>query len=1188
MMMTEGLDYLSVRVCRTDGKGKNLLEGSGTLFEDNGLYYVMTAYHCLSKKDNKVDIAEDLKLTNITFRYNRKDVKVDILYMVDKNPITDWALISVEKPSVDWTYEGKLKLTTNINVGAIYESYPYLSVNEGKGRYTEVIPLNKEGTCHVSGDISTSRYGVDDVLQGGSGAGIMRNVNRILYCFGFMRKTKPQGLLNDIESVCVDDIIPLLSKNAHKSFTKDEIQKANAESKKQQLDFYSEQLNQSKDSESLKAVVTQLLNATIPAMIDSLQDEQALALLKLVDNNSVNLFEEDAKLKALCLFDYSQYYRLIQDVDKAREYSHKAYELDDTNPKYVEPEARKLWFERDYESAKALLNTLPEENLFRLAVEVYDSENQQESFLALKEKYRQNYKFRYYLLDLYNGYGYPRWIVEGIELKEPETLSLSLLPDWVFFFTCVHYRMQGIIPLSFDAYMPPKVLQMGFDAGWRYFELAKGTKLEKAIPMLSALYFYWGFLLKNKKEEWYKEFMNVTIQEDNDINRKFYAIMQSSMLSMMGKYDDAYTNIVSKGLTPDVLMWSLVAGLSCVSQDIKYLYGLNEYSKKFDFEIDSQISEVLVQVAEFLAIEAACPFIEDLKFQKDYEKRLLLDYNKLSNNESVSIDGYDGFIDQLTGVLTAVAATIMFHVGDKDDALKYLKMTFKDGDGSRNEKTYYHLLSSDPARQKEYYLYLEDKRNKDIPLTPIEQRYEYNYALTLQDFEKALGFIEIIWEENKNDEYAFSAYVDLLGKCRPMDLMMVYDVVLEFPFKLYASIELVYLAFATNQFLFQAAEILYVHTDRLKDDALNAYYIQQTIMGYIREIATTVEDIVSESNYVSYIINEHESFCRMVSPGTILGAALIGRKKGETIELVLSGEHKQIRIQNIYNKYGYLHYNIFRNIMEMGGNDYLHPLKAPKNDSPEALSDFLRQLEILNSEGVSAYEKTLEKYYKGEVGLYALVNEDDVLSGYYKLLFSSFELRLKPYTDYLRTKEILFRINHRTLLDITSLLQLFEFSCLKGGFKYKERFLLPRIIYNMVVAFQKTIPVLTNLDFFKAMEEGCLHQFSNNPRENIELRIQTLIDWIEQNCDIVTNPTLLNVNQPFKQNMNVLLFQHVIIELMTSEPRLLLTEDYYMERLMTISLPMVSTETYIYVVEGEAKGKEFTDFLMRNHNKYVS
>ena len=147
---------------------------------------------------------------------------------------------------------------------------------------------------------------------------------------------------------------------------------------------------------------------------------------------------------------------------------------------------------------------------------------------------------------------------------------------------------------------------------------------------------------------------------------------------------------------------------------------------------------------------------------------------------------------------------------------------------------------------------------------------------------------------------------------------------------------------------------------------------------------------------------------------------------------------------------------------------------------------------------------------------------------------------------------------------------------------------MPRMIYNVVEAFQKSLPVLTNLEFFKAMEEGHIYRFSENPRTNIEMRIQSLKEWIEKDCEIVTSPMVLNVNGPNGMNGNVMLLQHTIVELINAGvPRMLLTEDYYLERLMKIKLPIASTETYMYEMEGIDIGKAFTEFLHKNNCRYV-
>ena len=177
---------------------------------------------------------------------------------------------------------------------------------------------------------------------------------------------------------------------------------------------------------------------------------------------------------------------------------------------------------------------------------------------------------------------------------------------------------------------------------------------------------------------------------------------------------------------------------------------------------------------------------------------------------------------------------------------------------------------------------------------------------------------------------------------------------------------------------------------------------------------------------------------------------------------------------------------------------------------------------------------------------------------------------------------------HRCVLDITSLILLFEFSNIKGGINYKERFILPRYIYYMIVAFQKQIPILKSYDFFLAMKEGCLHKFSEDQREDVELRFKALIDWMEQNCDIVTNPAILNINNNMNSNPHSKLFQYTFVELMNDgQQNLVLTEDAYIEKLMNVPLIIASTESYVYTVEGKELGIAFSDFLIMNHNRYV-
>ena len=88
--MTDGIDNISVRIYRLDEDNKRpVIRGTGTLFEDKGNYYVLTAYHCLEKRKNGVVIIPlDLEQTKIAFFFQSdpdQQVDVDVIKLVDKD-----------------------------------------------------------------------------------------------------------------------------------------------------------------------------------------------------------------------------------------------------------------------------------------------------------------------------------------------------------------------------------------------------------------------------------------------------------------------------------------------------------------------------------------------------------------------------------------------------------------------------------------------------------------------------------------------------------------------------------------------------------------------------------------------------------------------------------------------------------------------------------------------------------------------------------------------------------------------------------------------------------------------------------------------------------------------------------------------------------------------------------------------
>lgn len=1176
--MTEGLLYISVRIYREDSNGEALIKGSGTLFEDNGFYYVLTAYHCI--EDDKAGIAVDLNLTKIAIRLNKKDYPVDIIGMVDKNKDSDWALLSVNKPSIDWSYEGKVKLTTQINIDTIYESYPYVTAFNGVGRYTRVIPLNDEGYCHISDDVTSGRLHADTVMNGGSGAGIVINDAGVLYCFGFMKETLPQGQLNDFRAVCVDDIIPLLSSGAVRDFTEQELSLLKEEKRKEQSSVLAQNLTATKNKQELLDIVKPLLESTIPALLNNLQDEMAKELLDVIEEHCQELFVENPRLHAQYYYCKGLYYRLLFDAQNTKETYKKAYELNTADEKLIAIEAARLWKEKAYKEALALTKKLSEDNEIKIALSVVSNEDPEAAFHNLSQALRDKKSLRFRISDMIGGEnGMPLWLMQGAELEEPETLSLKNLADWMYFFTCIHYQVQGFIPLSLDNLKLDNVFSKAYYGSKKYFSLAKDTKIEHAIPILEALYCYWSFLVE-KQDKWIERLSTVDLSKES-IDKQIYGqVLHSSILTLKKQYDNAFQNIFKHKEWPvNNLIVQFVIALCCVSKQIHYFITLIE-DRKDSFGMDWGVDAAFTALAQVFPPTEFAELMKRSHLSDVVRYRLYSDFNKLFFHEHYSIDFYTvERIATLHEEAAAVAATLLFHGGEKEKAINYLKDKVNQGEHNVCEETYYQLIAQDNLHRPEYFEYLQTQRKNGAEVTENQLREEFNFSLMLQDFDNALDVIRIIWDRNPADEWAIANYFALSGRKGKVAVKKLISLVLDFPFTKANLVQNVYFALTSNGFLEEATQFLYSNTIKLQSEGLSAFYDQQAIMGPIVGIVNRQYQEVIDGSYVLYTTDGSDRLCRKVTGGTVLGDSLIGHQKDDELSIVLSGEEKHIKILGIFNKYYYLHFKSMKEVMENGGNAYFTPFRIDTSNSGDAQKQLVEFLEKMSGEDERL--EAIEKYKRGELGLIHFVDDSDIFLSYYDLLFTDFPRLSIPYGNYIVKNPLLFIDSCEYVLDITAMLLLFEFSMLNSEWKPRKKFLLPKFIRELVLVQQKTLPMDVGAGLHKAMKRGKLHRFSDDYGKNLVERFEAMEKWIDSHCTIVASSEILKIDQPIDSQKGRLL-SYTLIELLNNNPnklRVLLSEDYYYQNMCENLLPLISTESYMYKKEGEHWGKKFSEFL---------
>ena len=1192
--MTEGIDNISVRIYRQDEEKQPVIKGTGTLFEDKGNYYVLTAYHCLEKKkDGIVIIPLDLEQTKIAFFFQSDPeqlVDVDVIKLVDKDEDKDWALIDVRKPEVDWDYNGKLKFSNQIIVNRLYECYPYLSDYEGYGRTMALTATNKMGFWHIKEELTGGRYQADLLMEGGSGAGVMYSEDGTTFCcYGILKRTLEGGSYNDVCSVNMKDILSVLSPELVRIYTKEELEAINKEGINQGVGQYTERILAAQSNEELEEIATTLITSTIPTLIDNLQASFASELFSIVNKYCETVLKGNEKLDALYHYHYGEYCILMADAVGARESMTKAYELDPNNSLCVAVEAQRIWKNGERQDGFRIIQTVADDDVTKQAMAILLAENPQAAFNSLPPEQQKSYKLRYKILDLDQFRSdFTDWLYD-VEIKEPETLTLSNLTEWLFMFTVYRVRFRDYVLFSREGRKDQiPAYREAFNSACKYYEKAKGTPLEKSVPLLEALQCYWGYICDaHNAGHWLKAYQSIDLSTEEMHQKEFCTLMLSSMLCMEGRFEEAYQVIIEKHTAPTHHLMMFAIGLFNYNKRLDYLPRFVHEIHAEDFRMSTGESDMLMTTAYNFTPDAFLPILKELKFEIEAEKRLLADACLMEHDIKVDTDDYPSFIHLFEGGLAATAAKILFDSGKQEYALDYLKGKFVAGSQDYCEHTYLQMLGAMPSKRYEYLESIRSMRKHGIIDNENQLRLEYNYSLTLGDLDNAYEVVDLLWKRNKEDEWVIAAYIDLTGRIKPQDLPQWYEKAMKFPFKQDHFIRLVYFSFAKNGYVDKATHFLYTKVKELKMSALSAFYDQEVIMGYASKVANEPYETVIEGSYVVYTTNGNDRHCREITGETVLGRALLGHCKDDEIKLELGGLDKTITIIGIHNQYYYLHYTNMQEIMESGGNQYFTPFHFDVEPTEEGAKQIRGFLERFGDGGKRQH--SLEQYQRGEQGLINLFKEDDAIGSYYGFLFSKFPIQLKSYESYKKDKPELMGNGHIYVLDLTSLLLLFEFSLLNEGWKPRKRFCIPKLIHSMIDDYKKELPVQSSFELQEAMTEGYIHRFADKDYlKELEKRFTALQFWVDGNCELVVNTDILQIEQPI-QNATQQLFTYTMVELLQKgKPlRVLLTEDWYLEKMMGTPLPIISTETYMYEVEGEEIGKAFTDFLHKNNCVFI-
>lgn len=484
-----------------------------------------------------------------------------------------------------------------------------------------------------------------------------------------------------------------------------------------------------------------------------------------------------------------------------------------------------------------------------------------------------------------------------------------------------------------------------------------------------------------------------------------------------------------------------------------------------------------------------------------------------------------------------------------------------------------HKFSDDVIDEKEINIpAISEPKESDIveniSESPSQEAIIEKYRqLVLQaDFKSALPIIEKLYEADSNNENLLLNYIYVLSMAEPDSLSSIVPTVLAYHFT--SSENLLYAVnrLSVNGQPKAAVDIFYNHCLQANDEVLDSlFYSTVALNPTLSAISRKEYQEVEEGKCVLYEDEAHNRHAFMVSSTTTLGAALLQKHKGEEVNVELVGENKRIKIIAIFDKYYMIEHRAIHNLFEHGGNEVITPFKLDESLLDEGKTQQL--LKFLESLGPSrSIKEQMEDAYKKIPSLLITANvAGDLMSGYYFLMTEG--IALSPWPSNAMGSDVRLQyINDETefVLDLSSFIKLSE-HYFADGLVPSKKFIISSYLKSLVEEFCKTAMANTNFVLHEALTSGKLHKFSDNPVENMQMRIDGLRRFMAVSCVEESHHIPKNILDDIqKKNVNVVLLFANTISLLNKIPnRVLITEDWYIFFQMRRLIFMINYKEYL-------------------------
>lgn len=390
-------------------------------------------------------------------------------------------------------------------------------------------------------------------------------------------------------------------------------------------------------------------------------------------------------------------------------------------------------------------------------------------------------------------------------------------------------------------------------------------------------------------------------------------------------------------------------------------------------------------------------------------------------------------------------------------------------------------------------------------------------------------------------------------------------------------VTLVYRVFSENGYSETAAELLYNAAKASDDYGLRTFYHNETLSGMISNIARMEYDVAEEGNYVLCDKDGQRLFYLASDNGSSISKAMLGAKKDDEVDTEIGFKPIKLKIIGIYNKYYKLAGDIMREAKD-GSNPGIVPFEIDKEHPLESLEMVIRKMSKDTQTPEEILKTAYAKYERGEIGLYHLVDDNNMLSSYYKYLFTPFRVHVNMYFNE-RRKITEIPVDTQFVLDLPTIITFAEFAA-KTGNKIKGQKTITKLLHEYLRFANKSAIHIADGDFYEAMGRGNLVKYSEYVDVDANEHIKKLLEWTDANCtDVIAYNALGLLQQGNNSPLKDQLFSS--LSLLLNQKCYFVTDDSAIASILPM-VNIITTETYVKLFNDEQVSREYSKFLLEH------